>query len=238
MRTAGLFPVRIRKFLAGILSFLQVVFSFFTIPTLVSPQVVSAAMPSTIGFHGRLQDSSGTNISGNETISFSVYASTTGGVALWTESQLLAVDEGFFSANLGSVMPFPSSLDFNQDLFLSIEVNGDGEMSPRVTLNSVPYAYTAGGVNSFAAEPTGTGGRIYYNSASGTLNYYDDTVAQWKALGSAGTSTFQDVTDEGAVTTNAIEFGGGTSTANFAVLGELSVTTVSSDLTPTSDLAL
>ena len=56
---------------------------------------------------------------------------------------LFDVDEGKFSVELGGpVTPFPSGL-FDNPVFLGIEIDADGEMSPRKTLTSAPYALKA-----------------------------------------------------------------------------------------------
>ena len=188
--------------------------------------VAQAAIPNTIGYQGRLKDQSGNLLNGSYTFNVRIYASTTGGVALWSETQSgVVVDNGAFAVHLGSITPFPTSLDFNVPLYLATEVNGDGEMTPRVPINSVAYALTTGGINAFPIEPvSATGGRMYYNTANGTLNYYDATIGVWRALtatSSASYTNLQTVTNFGNTTTNPIVFGGGTSTGNFVISGTL-----------------
>ena len=100
-----------------------------------------ASFPNTVGYQGRLKNSAGTAQTGSFTFIFRFYASTTGGSALWTETQTVTVDSGSFAVLLGSSTAFPASLDFNAPLFLSTEVNGDGEMSPRITINTVPLCF-------------------------------------------------------------------------------------------------
>ncbi len=199
---------------------------FFQIPSLplLSALPAHAAIPTTLGYQGRLKNSSGNPLTGTFTFTFRLYDALSGGNLLWTEVQPgIATDSGFFSAELGSVTPFPSTMDFNEPLFLSSEVNSDGEMSPRATVNSVAYAYTSGGINSLPSAPvSATGGRMYYNTATGELNYYDQTAALWRTLGTA-TGTLQSVTDGGNSTTNPIQFAGGTSTGPFVFSGGVSL---------------
>jgi hypothetical protein len=196
-------------------------FGFFALPT----NDAAAAIPTTLGYQGRLKNSSGNALTGTYNFTFRLYASSTGGTAVWTETQSVSVDASFFSVQLGSVTPFPAAVDFNQPLYISTQVSPDAEMSPRVPINSVAYAYTAGGVSSYVSAPvSATGGRMYYDASNGSLNYYDGTASVWRSLG-VSTGTFQSVTDAGNVTTNPIQFGGGTSTGQFVVTGGgLSVT--------------
>jgi len=74
-----------------------------------------------------------------------------GGTVEWTEtrtgSDKVTVKNGYFSVYLGSVTPFSTSVDWNQDtLWLSINIGGtgspswDGEMEPFNRLSSTPYA--------------------------------------------------------------------------------------------------
>jgi hypothetical protein len=126
-------------------------------------KTAQASIPTTLGYQGRLKNASGTALTGTYTFTFRLYATSTGGTALWTEIQSVSVDQSFFSVQLGSVTPFPASVDFNQPLFISTQVNPDGEMTPRVPINSVAYAYTAGGVSAYLSPPiSATGGRMYY----------------------------------------------------------------------------
>ncbi|MFA5186170.1 MAG: hypothetical protein WC551_06800, partial [Patescibacteria group bacterium] len=220
----SLFRLRSRKLAVGLFVLLQaVIFAFGTF----SPTAAQAGIPSTLGYQGRLKNSAGTAQTGNFSFVFRLYASSTGGAPLWTETQpSVSVDTGAFAVQLGSVTAFPAGLDFNQPLFLTLEVNADGEMAPRVSLNSVPYSYSTGGINALPAAPgSATGGRMYYDTAVGTLNYYDGVAATWKALGAgASTNTLQSVTNSGNITTNAIEFAGGSSTGAFTFQNSLAVT--------------
>lgn len=226
------FRTFLRRSVATILSVIQV--AVLCVSGVASaPQVASAAIPATVGYQGRLKNTSGSFLTGTYSFTFRIYDALTGGAVLWTETQpTVTVESGVFIVRLGSVTPFPTTLDFNQALFLATEVNADGEMSPRVTINSVPYAYTAGGVSSNAVAPTSTvtGGRMFYNTSDGSLQYYDDTLSIWRALGTstATAETLQSVTNRGSATTNAIQFAGGTSTGAFTVSSALTVTGTSS----------
>src|SRR3989344_1497857 len=154
----------------------------FTVPE------ARADIPTTLGYQGRLKNASGTALTGTYSFIFRVYASSTGGPLLWNETQSVVVDSGYFAVQLGSVTQF--AMDMNQALYLTTEVSADGEMTPRVPINSVSFAYTAGGVNAFAAEPTSaSGGRMYYNTATGNIYYFDAIASIWRQLTSTSTAT-------------------------------------------------
>ena len=197
-------------------------FGFVQSAFLSSP--AQAAIPQTVGYQGRLKNASGTALTGTFTFIFRIYASSTGGVPLYAETQSgVTVDQGSFAVQLGSVTPFPASLDFNQPLFLTTEVNGDGEMAPRVAINTVPYAYTTGGVNALASAPvSGTGGRMYYDTSSGTLNYFNTLTSSWVQLRSSASA----VTDAEVVNGLTIDATGNinASAINSGTLGNGGVT--------------
>ncbi len=110
---------------------------------------VAFAVPQLLSYQGILKDSSGNYLTGTYSIQFKLYSASTGGSALWTETQSsVSAASGKFSVQLGSVTTL--DLDFDQDYWLSIKVGSDAEMSPRVQLTSAGYAYMAENVvNSF-----------------------------------------------------------------------------------------
>ncbi len=104
---------------------------------------VYAAFNKEINYQGKLTDSAGVTVSdGNYSIVFSLYTQASGGVAVWTETDSVAVTNGLFSIMLGSTTAL-TSVDFNQTLYLGVDVAGDGEMSPRKVLGAVPAAFEA-----------------------------------------------------------------------------------------------
>ncbi|MBN2119752.1 MAG: hypothetical protein JW734_01675, partial [Candidatus Omnitrophica bacterium] len=104
--------------------------------------------PRVITCHGRLTNQEEEILSGAHTFTFRLYSQQQGGSALWSETQPLSVgSSGLFSAYLGDTSAFPTALDFNTTYWISIEVDGDGEMSPRLKLPSAAYA-----LNSYRLE--------------------------------------------------------------------------------------
>jgi hypothetical protein len=162
----------------------------FVLSLSFSPRT-DAATSSTINFQARLESSAG-NIAANGTynIEFKLYnASSSSGstqgscsgdtACLWTEDYLVSasngvqVVNGYLTTNLGSITAFPSNMNWNQQLWLTMRIGSTGssptwdtEMSPRLLLTATPYSFQAGqlsatnsgyvGTLSFASTLTGT----------------------------------------------------------------------------------
>ena len=107
--------------------------------------MLSADVPNLIDYQGRLADNNGDTIEGNTSITFSIYNVETGGTALWSETQAsVDVNDGLFQVTLGSNASFPENLFDDAERWIGINVAGDGEMTPRTKIVSVPYAKTDG----------------------------------------------------------------------------------------------
>ena len=136
-----------------------------------------------INFQGRLYNAAGAVVpDGNYNIQFKIYqdgdgltaGNTTGtpvGSLKWTESYLntstqgVSVVNGFMSVQLGSITPFGTSIDWNQNtLWLSMNIGStnatctpftsctpDGEMVPMKRLSATPYALNAGQLGGLSA---------------------------------------------------------------------------------------
>lgn len=164
-----------------------VVFTCTVTLCVVHPGTTTAATNATLNFQARLETSSGAIVpDGTYNVEFKVYSassssgssqgSCTGDSAcLWTETRTGAnqvrVANGYLSVNLGSVTAFPGTINWNQQLWLTMNIGGtggtpswDGEMSPRLVLTAVPYAFQAG-----ALGQTDGGGHL------GTLSFTTTT---------------------------------------------------------------
>jgi hypothetical protein len=133
----------------------NVVFTLAIVMGLMWAQVAGAfslpaGTPSTtsIPYQGRLGDSTGSPLNGDYNMTFRIYSVPDGGTALWvephTEGNKPSVVDGLFSVLLGSLVPIPTNVvTDNSVLYLGLEVESDGEMTPRTILGSVPYAVQA-----------------------------------------------------------------------------------------------
>jgi len=143
-----------------VLGFVGVVI-FKTFP--VNAQGINPEM----SFQGKVVNDDGTNVTdGNYDFVFKIYTVDTLGTAVWTESKSLAVTDGIFQTNLGDTTALPGSVDFNSEsLYLGVEFNSDGEMSPRIRLTASAYAFNAQKVNGLTVTNT-----------TGTLTVQDATT--------------------------------------------------------------
>lgn len=149
--------------------------ALITMLIFASSSYAAPGINQTINFQGRLLTASGAVVpDGNYNIQFKIYKGGSGssagnpdGTLAWTESYIndggddgIEVRNGFLSVNLGSLNPFGSSVDWNDNtLWLSMNVAGsasacttfgtspcedDGEMLPMKQLASTPYSFNSG----------------------------------------------------------------------------------------------
>ncbi len=126
---------------------------------MLAAAVCWAGIPFLMNYQGMLTDTGGNPLNGDYNLTFKIYSQSSGGSALWTEAQTgISVENGLFNVILGSTTPIPSSV-FNDTLrYLGITVESDPELSPRIRLTSIPYAYRALVADSAAVAGLGTGG--------------------------------------------------------------------------------
>ncbi len=121
--------------------------SLLLFTALMAPLAAQAAgVPSLVAQQGRLLNSDGTAVTIPVTLTFALYSSATGAAALWTESQNITPDDGYFAVQLGSGTPFPAGLWDGSAKYLGLKVNDDVEMTPREAIMAVPYALVANDV--------------------------------------------------------------------------------------------
>jgi len=111
-----------------------------------------ASVPRVISFQGKASEKSGLPLSGTYGITFRVYNQETAGASIWQEAHANAeINNGIFHVLLGSVEPL--DLPFDENYWISIEINNDGEMVPRKRLASVGYAIKAEVADTLSADP-------------------------------------------------------------------------------------
>jgi hypothetical protein len=148
--------------------------------SIIRPAQTAAATSSTINFQARLETAAGAIVpDGNYNVEFKLYNVSSGGTALWTEdylnsaSQGIQVVNGYLTANLGAHTSFPGSINWDQQLWLTMNIGGtgtgtfpgigDGEMNPRLQLTALPYAFRAGTL----ADPANSGSTLSWASQTG-----------------------------------------------------------------------
>jgi hypothetical protein len=149
------------------------------------------ALPSdNLNFQARLETSTGSIAAdGYYNLEFKLYSASIGGTALWTETYTGAnkvrVANGYITVNLGSVTAFPSTMPWDQQLYLTMNVGGtsvtpswDGEMNPRLKLTAVPYAMNAKTASQLLASNGGFNTTIGFSgTATGNIAYYFDATS-------------------------------------------------------------
>ena len=141
------------------------VISFFSLGIYTYTRVsgdsrVHAAVSDTLNFQGRVYNSDGSIVDdGLYDFEFKLYTGDTlggpagdgegfAGTNVWTETwnggNQLRVVNGYFSVNLGDVTTFPTTIEWDQEHWLTMNFSSDGEMDPRIKLTAVPYAFEAG----------------------------------------------------------------------------------------------
>lgn len=111
---------------------------------LISAAYASAGEPPFINFQGRLTGPAGQLVpDGIYDFVFTIYDQPVGGNALWTSGTVpVNVQNGLFTTLLPEVVS-PALIPASSERLLGIKVGDDPEMTPRIWLVTVPYAYAA-----------------------------------------------------------------------------------------------
>jgi len=156
------------------------------------PAPGQAAINRELPFSSQLKSkSTGTVVpDGNYEVTFALYTVDTGGTAVWSETQTVAVSGGVVNVTLGAVTPIPDTLTFNAGTYyLGIQVGADAEFTPRLSVGSVPTALNAAALN---GATTGTGANnVLKLDGSGSLNIAGTISTTGVPTGSATSSLLQ-----------------------------------------------
>ncbi len=164
--------------------------------TRANTQHAYAAAPATLNFQARLLNNSGAIVpDGDYNVEFKIYDHVTnGGQAqgvcsgncLWSDTYTggtkVSVKAGYLSVHLGEGNPLPTTI-WNQQLYLTMRIGGlgspswDTEMTPRIKLTSVPYAFRA-----TTAESADTLVQKTPGGFTGTVDFENLTTADRKFL--------------------------------------------------------
>lgn len=114
---------------------------------------VFASVPKIITFQGVLTDADGKAVTGTKSMVFKIYTSAAGGAAISTTAHNVNIDSnGIYNVEIDV-----STLDFNTQYWLGVNVAGDGEMTPRYKISSSGYA-----INASNAQKLGNQAPSYY----------------------------------------------------------------------------
>jgi len=127
----------------------------------------NAQIPQLINYQGKISDDVGP-LNGSFEIKFIIYGSDTGSDEIWSETQTVSINDGFFTALLGTVQEIPLTVFDEEIRYLAMQVGTDPEMTPRKKLVSVGYSF-----RSFRASNADTlGGK----SASGFVQQMNGVI--------------------------------------------------------------
>lgn len=165
------------------------------------PSLALAQVPNRLAYQGRLVKADGSPERGAQTFVFTLHKTPTGASPVWTETQTLALSDGYYAAMLGDATPsgcsgncagIPLSVFDGAELYLDIAVD-DSSLAPRQRVDSVAYAMmatnarnvvggtveasslTVGGTTGVSLTPTGISiGALTLSSAG--LSVGSDTI--------------------------------------------------------------
>jgi len=192
--------------------------------SLFLPILALADITPEINYQAKLTDDNGAVVA-NDTydITFRLYTSPGGPTPIWQENTTVSTVSGLFSILLGQTTSL-NGVDFNQTLYLGIEVENDGEMTPRKRLGSVPSAFTARLLNGMSSDQ-------FIHTSTTTLPNIT-TLSNLSTVGTLTSGTWQ-----GSVVAPAF---GGTGTSTLPAFGQLLMGNASGgyDLVATSSLGV
>ena len=114
-----------------------------------------AGVPSLMNYQGRLTDGGGIPVGDDTyTVVFTIYDATSGGNSKWTETRSVTTTNGLFSILLGLDNLLKDTVFSASTRYLGIAVGGDPELSPRIALVTVPYAFQSSKSDSSKAAET------------------------------------------------------------------------------------
>lgn len=117
------------------------------------PCVGVAQVPAKIGYQGRLLKADGSPETGSVQMGFTIFDQASGGTALWTEQQNLALSDGYYATLLGIGTALSGNVFGSGERFLEVSVGGSA-LSPRQPMASVPYALVSTSLSGGAVNAT------------------------------------------------------------------------------------
>src|SRR3990167_3955106 len=181
---------------------------------LLAPLSALAQFNPEINYQGKLTDGTGVAVpDGTYNINFWLVPTSGGATstAIWSEARTggnqVQVTDGLFSVMLGEVSTL-DSVDFNQTLYLAVEIGGtgtpawDGELLPRKVLGAVSAAFVAetatnadnasalGGVASSSFLRSDEADTMTASSSSSLLTMVQNGIGKILSLFSGATEVF------------------------------------------------
>ena len=154
----------------------------------------ASAAPLTLQQQGRVLDAAGDAVEGSHDLTFALYDSPGASTPVWSETDTLTFDNGYFSTTLGDgITPLTSTLFGTDDLWLGLQIDSAPELPLRTPLHSVPFAIHADTASNLSggAVVLGDPGDTCSSSELGTVRFLNDafegcTSGGWVVLGALG----------------------------------------------------
>ncbi|MBD3179755.1 MAG: hypothetical protein GF417_09200 [Candidatus Latescibacteria bacterium] len=116
------------------------------ISALLLASAASSQIPESINYQGVLTDGAGTVVAdGSYELTLSLYTVSTGGSPVWSCAETVTVTKGIFNAVLGNSCVL--DVDFSEQYYLGISVEGGAELTPRTPMTSAAYSMSSLSVN-------------------------------------------------------------------------------------------
>ncbi len=131
---------------------------------------VNAENTNLINFQGYLVDTQDKPLTGEYEITFKIYSSSTNGDILWSETDLINIDNGFYSIILGQNNSV--NIPFDGDVWFALQIENQSEMEPRYRYTPALYSNVAGTAKSldgFEVSSTPEPGKIILLGPDGKL---------------------------------------------------------------------
>lgn len=158
-----------------------------TLCTIFQCPAIFAALPEVITYQGHVVDSQGEPLVGPFDINFRIYdrEDASVGQEIWLETQAgVSISDGNFNVKIGSAAAQSAhplrELAFDKPYWLGIEIASLGELSPRQTLDAVPFAYRVHNGVTLSENQTITGNKTF----TGQANF--QSVASLKTAAAVG----------------------------------------------------
>src|SRR3989344_3044205 len=152
------------------------------------PIILAQYVPQTLSINGRLTDTNGGVQVGTYIMNFTIYDNDTGGNPLWSSGNLSVTTDanGVYNQRLINI-----ELNFSQAYYLTIRVQGEAEMTPRINLTATGWAIRARNISVSGVEFTSNVDLNNYNlTTDGRIGIGVSSPAALFEIAKAGAGIF------------------------------------------------
>ncbi len=139
------------------------------------------ATPTTVGYDGRILDSTGTAVNSQTTVRISLHTHATNSAEVWFETHIITPEDGYFHVDLGDSSSLVAPLADNAALWIETAIAGTPH-GPRQRLNAVPYAIQG---DTLADLQCSDGDAIRYNGTTSSWECRTTGFSQFSCIPTA-----------------------------------------------------